>query len=276
MFTWAAPIARNGVWGIRDPTERRALEFCRVARFCFANRVDVKRYGRNPMLHRNLILLAVTATLSLAGCQKQAAIAPEPPRPVKMAIVPATTNFRTLILSGTIKSRIESNLSFRVSGKILERKVDIGQRVRSGDVLARIDTIDLKLGLRTANAGVDGAKARLRVAQDEFNRYQSLFDHGIVAQSALDRTKLEADQAEAALNQAIAMREQSANQTNYAELTADAPGIVTAIAAEAGQVVSPGTPVVTVSREDEMEAAINVPEQEIRYFSENMPVDVTY
>ena len=131
------------------------------------------------MLHRNLILLAVTATLSLAGCQKQAAIAPEPPRPVKMAIVPATTNFRTLILSGTIKSRIESNLSFRVSGKILERKVDIGQRVRSGDVLARIDTIDLKLGLRTANAGVDGAKARLRVAQDEFNRYQSLFDHGI-------------------------------------------------------------------------------------------------
>ena len=228
------------------------------------------------MAYRIFATVSTVALLALTACQKQAEIAPEPPRPVKTAVISLPSERREIVLSGSVKARVESNLGFRVAGKIVERKVDIGQRVMPGDVLARIDTIDLKLGLQTANAGVDGAKARLRVAQDELARNQTLFGRGYVAQSALDRASLEVDQANAALNQAIAARDQSVNQTNYAELTADTVGIVTAINADIGQVVTAGSPVVTLSREDEKEVAVSVPEQDIRYFQKGMNVNISY
>ena len=228
------------------------------------------------MSYRIVTTLSTIALLGLAACQKQAEVTPDPPRPVKVAVVSLPSDTREIVLSGSVKARVESNLGFRVAGKIVERKVDIGQRVKPGEVLARIDTIDLKLGLQTANASVDGAKARLRVAQDELARNQTLFGSGYVAQSALDRASLEVDQANAALNQAMAAREQSINQTNYAELTADTVGIITAINADIGQVVTAGSPVITLSREDEKEVAVSVPEQDIRSFQNNMAVNVSY
>jgi RND family efflux transporter MFP subunit len=225
-------------------------------------------------------LLAPAVTLlcltGLTACQKQADIAHEPPRPVKIVVVPAPSENRDIVLSGSVKARVESNLSFRVSGKIIERKVDIGQRVMPGDILARIDLVDLKLGLKNTDAMVDSAKARLRVAEDELARNEALFSRGYVAQSALDRASLEVDQAKAGLTQALAARDQSLNQTNYAELAADTAGVITGITADIGQVVSAGSPVITLSREDEKEVAVFVPEQDIRYFQKGMIVDVAF
>ena len=228
------------------------------------------------MLYRPLLALSLVGTLCVAGCQKQAEIQPEPPRPVKTAAVTASAETRAIVLSGSVKARVESALGFRVAGKIIDRKVDIGQRIAQGEILARLDTVDLNLSLRTANAGVDSAKARVRVAQDELSRQHILFNHGYATQAALDRAGLEADQADAALHQAEAARDQAENQTNYGDLIADAKGVVTAVNADIGQVVGAGTPVITVSREDEKEIAINVPEQDIRYFQKDMTVDVSY
>ena len=152
-------------------------------------------------------------------------------------------------------------------GKIVERLVDVGDHVEPGEVLARLDTNDLDLALRNAEAAVSSARSRLDVAEKALGRYKSLLAKGFIAQSVLDQRQLEFDEASAALDSAISTRDQARNQAAYSELKADAAGIVTEIRAEGGQVVTAGAPVVVVARDDDKEVAIAVPENEIRHFA---------
>src|SRR6185436_18716913 len=132
----------------------------------------------------------------------------------------------------------------RVPGKIVERLVDVGDHVEPGEVLARLDTDDLDLALRNAEAAVASAISRLDVAEKALGRYKTLLAEGFIAQSVLDQRQLEFDQASAAVDSAISTRDQARNQAAYSELKADAAGVVTEIRAEVGQVIDAGAPVV--------------------------------
>jgi RND family efflux transporter MFP subunit len=223
--------------------------------------------------------LAVAALVlaALVGCREESADkGGEPVRPVKVTVVTDTTADRIIRYSGAVRSRIEAALGFRVAGKIVARNVDVGQRVEAGRILASLDPTDLRLTLQTAEANVVAARARVKVADDARARARTLNNKGFVADSNLDRADLEADQARAALDVAISARDQAANQMGYADLAADADGIVTEIRADVGQVVAAGAPVVTLARDDEKEVAIAVPEQDVVRFAKDQSVSVVF
>ena len=222
------------------------------------------------------ILLSAVAMFALAACKDEVAKAPEPVRPVKVVTVTKGADTRPITYSGSIKPRIEQTLSFRVSGKITARAVNIGDRVEPGQLLARLDSTDLALSWRTSDANVEAARSRRDVAVDAYDRNKALFDKGFIAKSALDQHALELDQAKAAYDAAVFSRDQALNQKNYSDLTAEVAGIVTDVRSDLGQVVSAGTPVIIIAPLADREVAISVPEQDIRFFHAGSTVTTRY
>ena len=232
-----------------------------------------------PVSARTVALFAALATgLALAGCKKEevADKASEAVRPVKTITVAAAGETRVMRYSGSVRARVETALGFRVPGKIVARNVDIGARVEAGRVLARLDPTDLELALKTAEANVVAARSRVKVAEDSRARARALNTKGFVADANLDRAQLDADQATAALEATLSARDQAANQMAYADLVADAEGIVTDIRADVGQVVAAGTPVAVLARDGEKEVAIAVPEQDVVRFAKDQAVEVRF
>jgi multidrug efflux system membrane fusion protein len=205
-------------------------------------------------------LLALPLLLAACGEQKAADV---PVRPVKAMIVPAAVTDRTLAYSGVIAPRIESTLGFRVSGKIVERYVNTGDQVTAGQPIARLDEKDIKLAENSARAAVAGAKTRVAVARDAFQRANYLLPNGFIAKSAVDQRQLELDQAQSALDSAQDQLNQAINATSYAVLLAEKAGIVTSVRAEPGQVVGVGQAVITLALANDVEMSVAVPEQEI-------------
>ena len=232
----------------------------------------------NRYFARRLAIFPVLAAsaLILAACQEKVAEAPEPVRPVKVTEVAPRAETRRISYSGSVKARSEANLGFRVGGKVVARLVDIGDQVTPGTVLARLDTADLALSLKSAEAQLASAQAQLEVASSAFERNKTLFARGFTSKSTLDDRKLAFDQAQSALDAARSTRDQALNQTAYSELKSDVAGIVTAAEAEAGQVVAAGSPVVVVARDGEKEVAIAIPESEIRFFQVGDRLAVRY
>ncbi|MBC2771631.1 efflux RND transporter periplasmic adaptor subunit [Rhizobium sp. AQ_MP] len=225
-----------------------------------------------------LIALSLLATLGLAGCTEGEAETVQEPslRPVKVIQVEAPSTARELRYSGTVKARSEAAAGFRVAGKIVERLVDVGDHVVPGDVLARLDVTDYQLQVRSAKASLDAAERQLETADFALKRADALYRQQVT-------TKAQLEQAQLSYNQALATRDsqrsslaQARNQVAYGELKADKPGIVTAISADAGQVVAAGSPVVTVAADGEKEALIAVPENEIFAFQPGKEVEVGF
>ena len=209
---------------------------------------------------------ALLAASFLASCERDQVAAPEPARPVKVMRAELKAPTRAVSYSGVVKARREAALSFRVGGKIVERAVNIGDRVAPGALLARLDRSDLALALASASAALASARSQLAVAQSAYDRAADLAAKGFMAKAALDDRKLALDQARSAVDQARSTQEQAEHQATYADLISDAAGVVTAVQAEAGQVVAAGAPVVAVARDGEKEVAVAVPESEIRRF----------
>ncbi|MDR3494537.1 MAG: efflux RND transporter periplasmic adaptor subunit [Ancalomicrobiaceae bacterium] len=216
------------------------------------------------------------ASAALAACKNDVAKAPEPIRPVKVVTASQSAPTKAVTFSGSVKPRIEQVLSFRIAGKIIERKVNIGERIVPGDVLARLDTTDYSLSLKTAEANVDAARTRVDVAADALVRARELYSKGFVAKSVLDQRSLDSDQAKSAYDATRAARDQAVNQTRYGDLVADISGIVTDVRAEAGQVVAAGTPVISVAPDKGREVAVAIPEQSIRLISVGEAVTTRY
>jgi RND family efflux transporter MFP subunit len=162
--------------------------------------------------------------------------------------------------TGIVAARVQSDLGFRVSGKVLERLVDTGQNVRRGQPLMRIDPKDLGLALQAQAQAVIAAQARVRQTSQEASRYQALVATGAVSKSAYDKVKADAESARAELNAAQAQATVARNQTSYAVLLADADGVVVETLAEPGQVVAAGQVVVRVAHAGPREAIIELPE----------------
>ncbi|SEJ82126.1 RND family efflux transporter, MFP subunit [Pseudomonas sp. NFACC07-1] len=162
--------------------------------------------------------------------------------------------------TGVVAARVQSDLGFRVSGKVLERLVDAGQAVKKGQPLMRLDPIDLGLQARAQQEAVTAARARAKQTADDEARYRELVAAGAISASGYDQIKAAADTAKAQLSAAEAQADVARNASGYAVLLADADGVVMETLAEPGQVVSPGQPVVRLARAGQREAVVQLPE----------------
>lgn len=205
--------------------------------------------------------LSITVCLALpffAACGNREA-PPAPPRPVLVQPA-APAGAAPTVYSGEVRARHEADLSFRVGGKIAARLVDAGAEVRPGQPLARLDPADLQLALQAARAQVAAAESELSTAQADRERYADLLAKKFVSQASFDAKDNAFRNAQARLQQIRAQAEVSGNQAGYGTLVADQAGVVTAVVADAGQVVAAGQPVLRFARPEEKEVAIAVPE----------------
>ncbi|MER8730029.1 efflux RND transporter periplasmic adaptor subunit [Mesorhizobium sp. M0904] len=212
------------------------------------------------------LALIVVAALGLAGCSQEKAEVTEIIRPVKVVEIAKASDTRQLSYSGSVRARTEMNLGFRINGKITERLVDIGDRVKPGDVLARVDPTDYELSVRSSQASLDAADRQVETVELTRKRAEQLYAKNFAPKSQLEQATLAYNQAVATRDSARSQLAQAQNQVRYTDLKADKNGIVTAVAADVGQVVGSGTPVVTVAIDGEKEVLIAVPETDIAEF----------
>jgi RND family efflux transporter MFP subunit len=201
--------------------------------------------------------------LLLAACQPQrAAETPreDPPKPVQTATFrPAPTEAATQ-LTGVVRARREADMGFRASGRIAERLANLGERVEEGQLLARLDPRDLALAVRSAEADWAAAQAQATQATNDLTRSQQLLAAGHVAAAFNDQRVAAARAARERVASAEATLALARNRLSYAELRAPQPGVITAVLAEAGQVVAEGTPVLRIANPEEREILVQAPE----------------
>lgn len=181
-------------------------------------------------------------------------------RPVRIMTVTEGGVLPAMLLSGEVRARVESRLGFRVPGKIQERMVELGDNITKGDVLARLEPSGEQLTVRAAEARVQSIQADFKLAQTELARVQKLRDKGFASPTEYDRYKIQVDNARAGLQQAEADLNMARNQLSYTQLVADTDGVVVHIAADAGEVVGAGQPVVQVARDGALEVEVFIPE----------------
>ncbi|UCV23024.1 efflux RND transporter periplasmic adaptor subunit [Ferribacterium limneticum] len=212
---------------------------------------------------RYIPFLAVVGLLpiALAACSDAtSSIDPRTQAPLVRIAPVATAIQAEPSFSGVVAARVQSDLGFRVPGKILERLVDAGQTVKRGQALMRIDPTDLKLATRAHDEAVAAATARARQTAEDESRYRDLVSAGAVSASAYDKIKAAADSARAELKAAQAQADVAHNETGYAVLLADSDGVVVETLGEPGQVVGAGQVVVRVAHAGRREALIALPE----------------
>jgi RND family efflux transporter MFP subunit len=196
----------------------------------------------------------------LAACGEKAQSDPRTAAPLVRVAIVQDAAFGARAFSGTVAARVQSDLGFRVSGKVLERLVDTGQTVKRGQPLMRIDPVDLKLAAHAQLEAVAAARARARQAADDEARYRDLRGTGAISASAYDQIKSAADAARAQLSAAEAQADVARNASRYTELVADGDGVVMETLAEPGQVVNAGQTVMRLAHAGRREAVIQLPE----------------
>ena len=184
-------------------------------------------------------------------------------RPVQLAQVKLGGAGSTSVFAGEVKPRYEADLGFRIGGKLVARYVDVGARVKKGQALARIDPADVGLQAEAAKAQVAATETEWKFAQAEYDRYQGLLKEKFISASALDAKRNTLDANRAKYEQAKANLAVAQNQASYATLNASDDGVITAVNADSGQVVTAGQSVFRLARAEEREVAISVPENRI-------------
>jgi RND family efflux transporter MFP subunit len=208
---------------------------------------------------------AVCTALCLSACSRQEAVQ-EPVRAVKLLTVGGSDLNVRGEYAAEVRARVESRLGFRVGGKLVQRQAEVGQRVNAGQVLAQIDAQDYQLGAQAAQAQVAAAQTQRDLALSDFKRYESLKAQNFISGAELERRETTLKAAEATLAQAKAQAQAQTNQANYTHLNATAPGVITAVEAEIGQVVSAGQPVVRLAHDGPRDAVFSVSEQAVLVF----------
>lgn len=216
---------------------------------------------------------AVLAGLLNTGCSRPAP-PEEPLRAVKITTVGVSTFDSEPEFSADVRARVESRIGFRVGGKITRRQVDMGQHVSAGQVLAQLDAQDFKLATEAARAQVAAATTNRDIAASDLKRYQGLRDQNFISGADLERRETTYKAAKAQFEQAQAQLSSQGNQASYTTLVADVPGIVTAIEAEPGQVVTAGTPVVRIAQDGARDVVFAVPEDRAALIKLGAPVTV--
>ena len=187
----------------------------------------------------------------------------EPIRAVKVLQVGASDLALSSSYAGEIKARVESRLGFRVGGKLVARHVELGQKVRAGQLLAEVDAQDYRLSVDAAKAQLSAAQTNRDLAAADFKRYKELRDKEFISGAELERRESSLKAAQAQLEQAQAQLSGQGNQLSYSKLVADKAGVVTSIDAEVGQVVSAGMPVLRLAQEGQRDVVFAVPEDKV-------------
>jgi RND family efflux transporter MFP subunit len=217
------------------------------------------KISHRPLMTIGLVAGWLTVALMAGGCSKEAVKDPrlQSPRVEVFTAHAAGSNCRTF--TGIVEARVQSDLGFRVGGKILERSVDMGQRVQKGQVLMRLDPVDLKLAFAAQQANVEAARAKYTQAKADEARAAVLVPRAISRQE-YDRLRAALDSAKAQLEAAEAQARVSNNSSEYAVLLADADGVIVRTLGEPGQVVAAGQTVIQLAHDGPREALINLPE----------------
>jgi RND family efflux transporter MFP subunit len=204
------------------------------------------------------LLVMILGLALLAGCQPKKAAEQKPPAQVNVAKIVFTDYAQSVSVTGEIRAKIDSNLSFRVSGKVTERLVDVGDHVAAGDVLARIDPTQQQADVAASDAAVRSAEAQLRQTTSAFDRQKALLAQGFTTRSAYDSAEEAQRTAQGSLDAARAQLQTSRETLSYTELKADASGVVTARNIEVGQVTQIASTAFTVAVDGPRDAIFNV------------------
>ena len=210
-----------------------------------------------------------------AGCSDQDKPTQAVSRPVKVFRIEDHAVAGARSFAGEVKARIETSLSFRVAGKLLERKVDVGDPVRKGQLLAILDGNDYRLAVQSLKAQLTAVKADSTFLRDDLARYRELLTQQVISPPEFERHETAyttARERTAALKAQLA---QALNQLTYTELHADRDGVVTVLEAEAGQVLPAGQAVVKLAQLDEKEIHFDVPEHRLPEIERQQAVSVS-
>ena len=210
------------------------------------------------------LLLAGLALALLSACQPEADTAPPQVRPVRTVTVVKREVGETVSYTGRIQAENETRLSFRISGRMVERSVNVGDHVEPGQVVAKLEPQDELNALRTAQASVAAAQGQLNQAQSNFDRQQTLLARDIASRAQFEQAELALKTARAQLDTAEAQLKAAKDRVSYTELRVDSAGTVIATGAEAGEVVQAGQMVIRVARKDGRDAVFDVPAQLLR------------
>jgi multidrug efflux system membrane fusion protein len=206
-------------------------------------------------------LLAGLLIVLLTACSRPAA-APEPVRAVRTLTIAASQAGGSVDYAAEVRARVESRLGFRVGGKMVSRPADLGDSVKAGQVLASLDPQDLRLGQEAARSSVQAARVNHEQAAADFKRFKELRDQGFISTAELERRETTLKSAQAQLEQAQAQAGVQVNQARYSTLVADVSGVVTAVEAEPGAVLSAGATVLRVAQDGPRDVVFAVPEDQ--------------
>lgn len=207
-------------------------------------------------------LLPLAASLLLGACSKPAPQEP-PVRAVKVLTVGAQSMQASAEFAGEVRAQVESRLGFRVAGQLVQRRVNLGDTVKAGQVLAELDARDYQLATEAARAQQAAALSNRDLAAADFKRFKELKDQNFISGAEFERRSSVLKSAQAQLDQAQAQLSAQGNQASYTRLVADAAGVVTGVEAEPGQVLAAGTPVLRLARDGARDAVFSVPEDKV-------------
>lgn len=228
----------------------------------------------SPAFRRRLACsAALVLPFLLAACGKSEA-PPEPVRAVKVISIATAPLQSGYEFSGEVKPRVESRLGFRVAGKITRRQAEVGQHVKAGQALAQLDPQDYRLAAEAARAQMAAATTQRDLAAADFKRYSTLREQNFISGAELERRESTLKAAQAQLESAQAQLAAQGNQAQYTNLVADVSGVVTAVEAEPGQVVSAGQPVVRIAQDGPRDVVFSVPEDKVTAVRAGGPVAV--
>lgn len=228
-----------------------------------------------PALFKTCQCLGLAAAMTLAACSKPEPVA-EPIRAVRVIQVGQEGLQSQAEFAGEVRARVESRLGFRVAGKITKRWVDNGQRVKAGQLLAELDPQDYALATDAALAQVQAAKTNRDLAAADLKRFKDLLDQNFISTAEYERRDATLKAAQAQLDAVQAQLANQRNQANYTQLRADAAGVITAIEAEPGQVVTAGVPVVRLAQDGARDAVFAIPEDKLGLWRVGQEVSVLF
>jgi RND family efflux transporter MFP subunit len=213
---------------------------------------------------RAVLPIVLACCLPLFGCDNTEEAAAEPVRPVRVVMVEPRTSGETATLTGTVRAQEEVSLAFRTGGRMIERTVNVGDRVQAGQMIARLESVTQRNAVQAARADLAAAMGQLTTNRTDYERQQTLLARGFTTRVRYDEALQAVQVAQSWVDNAEAQLAISEQQLGYTELYADAPGVVTARGAEPGEVVAAGQMIALLAREGGRDAVFDVPERLIQ------------
>ncbi|WGD31015.1 efflux RND transporter periplasmic adaptor subunit [Ancylobacter sp. WKF20] len=228
------------------------------------------------MTVRPLAIAIITgASLLLAACGEDAAVEAPQPRPVRVVTVEKATGGQSVSFTGDVQAQDEASLAFRVSGRMIERSANVGDQVKAGQIVARLDPQNALNALRSAQAALAAAESQLVTAANTFERQEHLLRNGFTTQANHDAARTALQAAQSGVDNAEAQLKIAQDNVSYTELVADAAGTVTARGAEPGEVVQAGQMILQLARQGGRDAVFDVPANVLRAAPADSLITVT-